>query len=46
LFLSQGVVDELAGMKDKLDKLMKSIGTAHIVHFPVVGDAKKTERAA
>lgn len=46
MFLSQGVVDELAVMKDKLDKLMNSIGTAHIVPFPSAGEERKREKVA
>lgn len=46
LFLTQGVVDELAAMKDRLDKLMSSIGTAHIVPFPSVSGEAKKEKAA
>lgn len=46
MFLSQGVVDDLAVMKDKLDKLMNSIGTAHIVPFPSVSEEQKKEKVA
>lgn len=35
MFLSQGVVDELAAMQDKLSALMNSIGTAHVIPFPL-----------
>lgn len=46
MFLSQGVVDELAAMKDKLDKLMNSIGTAHIVPFPSTSEEQQKEKTA
>lgn len=46
MFLSQGVVDELAMMKDKLDKLMKNIGTAHIIPFASASEEQKKEKVA
>ncbi len=36
LFLSNGVVDELATMKDKLIELLAKVGTAHVIAFPTV----------
>ena len=46
LFLSQGVVDELAVMQDKLNNLMDSIGTAHVIPFPIVACEQSQEKVA
>ncbi|HUX90232.1 MAG TPA: hypothetical protein VMV48_06030 [Gallionellaceae bacterium] len=46
LFLSQGVVDELAAMQDKLNNLMDSIGTAHVIPFPTVACEQPQEKVA
>lgn len=46
MFLSQGVVDELAAMHDKLSKLMDSIGTAHVIPFPSTVSEQPQARTA
>ncbi len=35
LYLSQGVVDELVAMQDKLSELLTGIGTARVIPFPL-----------
>lgn len=45
LFLSQGVVDELYSMQDRLEGLVKQIATAHVIPFPAKQEPQK-EKAA
>ena len=46
LFLSQGVVDELVTMKDKLTVLLAKVGTAHVITFPIVTTDQQQEKFA
>ena len=45
MFLSNGVMDELAFMQDKINGLMDRIGTAHVIPFPAPIDQLQ-EKAA
>jgi DNA-binding transcriptional regulator YiaG len=38
LFLSQGLVDELAAMKEQVNRLMETVATAKVIPFPATTD--------
>lgn len=46
MFLSNGVIDELASMQDKINKLMDSIGTARVIPFPTLENERLLEKVA
>jgi DNA-binding transcriptional regulator YiaG len=46
MFLSQGVVDELASMQDRLNALIAGIATAHVIPFPSAEGEQRKERVA
>ena len=46
MFLNNGVIDELTSMQDKINNLMDSIGTAHVIPFPITGSEQLKEKAA
>lgn len=45
MFLSDGITDELRGMRDRLSSLMASIATAEVVDFPIT-EAKIRRKTA
>lgn len=46
MFLSNGVLKELAFMQDKINGLMDRIGTAHVIPFPSIENEQSQEKAA
>lgn len=41
LFVNQGVVDEIANMRERIDGLMARLNTAKVLPFPAVADTAK-----
>ena len=46
MFLSQGVVDELYSLHDRMNGLIKQLATAHVVLFPATEDKQRKEKVA
>ena len=46
VFLSQGVVDELTLMRDRLNSLVASIATAHVIPFRMTDREQREEKVA